>query len=234
MNNIERVMEEAVNNLPVYMKNEVSERTVRSITSAIMVAISQQLESKRVVLKVKRSEEAKEFPLIYAKKDGDVGYDLPAVIPDKKSILIKPGERGTIPTGIFLEIPKGYWASIEARSSTSKLMIEVPKGVIDEGYRGELFAVLLNVGNKALLVNHGDRYVQLIMHKRENENIRIEEVDELSPSERGDTGFGSTGRNEQIEKHCECPKKSAFWCATCSPASKIPEIIDDPNNLELD
>jgi dUTP pyrophosphatase len=144
-------------------------------------------------LKVKRTEEAKRFPLMKIAKYGDVGYDLPACLPNG-SITIEPHTRGIIPTGIHLEIPHGYWASIEARSSTSKQMLICPKGVIDEGYRGELFAVLINVGNEPVVINDGDRYVQLILHERLSSEFLIREVDELTPSERGDSGFGSTGR----------------------------------------
>ena len=146
-----------------------------------------------MILKVKRTDSAKRFPLLTIKKDGDVGLDLHACLPNG-SLTIEPQSRGVIPTGIYLEIPDGYWASIEARSSTSKSMLICPKGVIDEGYRGELFAVLLNIGNTAVTINDGDRYVQLIMHERVIKDFTIEEVDELAPSERGDSGFGSTGR----------------------------------------
>ena len=146
-----------------------------------------------MILKVKRTDDAKRFPLIKIAKAGDVGFDLPACTPNNP-IVIEPHCRGVIPTGIFLEIPSGYWASIEARSSTSKSMLIVPKGVIDEGYRGELFAVLLNVGDKPVTIEDGDRYVQLILHERVAKDFDIEEVNELSPSERGDSGFGSTGR----------------------------------------
>lgn len=145
------------------------------------------------ILKVKRTEAAKRFPLMKVAKYGDVGYDLPACLPDGP-IVIEPQTRGIIPTGIHLELPSGYWASIEARSSTSKQMLICPKGVIDEGYRGELFAVLINVGKEPVIINDGDRYVQLIPHKRVSKEIIVQEVDELSPSERGDSGFGSTGR----------------------------------------
>lgn len=145
------------------------------------------------ILKVMRTESAKRFPLFKVAKDGDVGFDLTACLPNG-SIVIEPQTRGVIPTGIHLEIPRGYWASIEARSSTSKSMLICPKGVIDEGYRGELFAVLINVGNEPVTINDGDRYVQLIMHERIAPRLGIQEVDELAPSERGDSGFGSTGR----------------------------------------
>jgi dUTP pyrophosphatase len=110
-------------------------------------------------------------------------------------ITIRPGEKHLIPTGIRLEIPNGYWASIEARSSTSKQLLIVPKGVIDEGYRGELFAQILNVGNNPVTIHHGDRLVQLIIHERIVKRFNIEEVNELSQSERGETGFGSSGKS---------------------------------------
>lgn len=109
--------------------------------------------------------------------------------------VIKPGERYLAPTDLRIEIPNGYWASIEARSSTSKKSVIVPKGVIDEGYRGELFAQLINVGNYPVVVRHGDRLIQLIMHERVIKEFDVIEVDELSESERGETGFGSSGQS---------------------------------------
>lgn len=108
---------------------------------------------------------------------------------------IKPGERYLAPTDIKIELPEGYWASIEARSSTSKQSLIVPKGVIDEGYRGELFAQLINIGKKPVTIHHGDRLIQLILHERIVERFEVEEVDKLSESERGETGFGSSGKS---------------------------------------
>lgn len=115
-------------------------------------------------------------------------------------VVIKPGERQLLPTDIKIEIPEGYWASIEARSSTSKQSLIVPKGVIDEGYRGELFAQILNVGKYPVTIYHGDRLIQLILHERVVKDFDIVEVDELSESERGETGFGSSGQSAKIVK----------------------------------
>lgn len=111
------------------------------------------------------------------------------------SITIQPGERYLAPTDMRIEIPYTHWASIEARSSISKKSIIVPKGVIDPGYRGELFAQLINVGNKPVTIYHGDRLIQLILHERVVKDFEIIEVDELSESERGESGFGSSGRS---------------------------------------
>lgn len=148
-------------------------------------------------LKVMRNESAKRFPLIGIAKDGDVGMDLPCTLDGeefKGTFTVRPGERKLLPTGIRIELPEGYWASIEARSSTSKMGLIVPKGVIDEGYRGEMFAQIMNVGNNSVTIHDGDRIIQLIIHKRHIKDFDIIEVDELSPSERGEDGFGSTGR----------------------------------------
>lgn len=198
------------------------------------VAIQRALDSEcKIKVKVKRNEDAKQFPLIKISKDGDVGFDLYAVTPYydqwkcaakrsmeiirikdmsdgmlttkeieeqlerevfRQRIIVRPGDRCEIPTGVFLELPKNHWATINGRSSTSREMLIAPDGVIDEGYRGELFAVLMNVGTEPKTIYHGDRKVQLIIHERKSGNITIEEVEELSQSERGDSGFGSTGK----------------------------------------
>lgn len=110
-------------------------------------------------------------------------------------IMINPGDRHLVPTDIKLEIPAGYWASIEARSSTSKQSLIVPKGVIDEGYRGELFAQIINVGKHPVTIYHGDRLIQLILHERVIKDFEVVEVEELAASERGETGFGSSGQS---------------------------------------
>lgn len=110
-------------------------------------------------------------------------------------VEVKPGGRVLVPTDIRVELPNGYWASIEARSSTSKLTCIVPKGVIDTGYRGELFVQIINVGTKPVVIHHGDRLAQMILHESIVDTFEIVEVDELSASERGETGFGSSGKS---------------------------------------
>lgn len=146
-------------------------------------------------LKVKRGDLAKEFKLLHIAKEGDVGLDIPVVFKDKRSIVINPGDRYLAPTDIRVEIPYTHWASIEARSSTSKRSLIVPKGVIDPGYRGELFAQIINVGKEPVTINHGDRLIQLILHERVVKDFEVIEVDELSESKRGESGFGSSGQS---------------------------------------
>jgi dUTP pyrophosphatase len=99
--------------------------------------------------------------------------------------------KAIIPTGIKLEMPNNLWCSIEARSSSSSKMLITPDSIIDAGYRGELFAVVYNFGYTDYHVSAGEMLVQVIFHERIVANIQ--EVDELSASDRGETGFGSSG-----------------------------------------
>lgn len=158
------------------------------------------IEATRANLKVLRTEDAKEFPLLKIKKAGDVGYDIPTVLPmiagtDQRNVLvIPPHGMAKVPTGVRFEIPEGYWISLHGRSSTGQMLVIVPDSIIDEGYRGEIFGVVINLTDEPIIVNHGDRLIQAIMHERISERIDVIEVDELSPSERGETGFGSSGK----------------------------------------
>ena len=154
-----------------------------------------------VALPYKENYEAEVENYIMNCKDWDEDPDEITISEIKHGcVTINPGERYLVPTDIRIEIPEGYWASIEARSSTSKQSLIVPKGVIDEGYRGELFAQIINVGKSPVKIHHGDRLIQLIMHERVVKDFDIVEVDELSESERGETGFGSSGQSATVVK----------------------------------
>lgn len=198
---------------------------VIATTSESLLEIMYDAINRPLDIKIKRSEDAKMFPMLKIGKPGDTGYDLHATFPYKEefqdkeardeyherwgsegvpyetleadmreSIVLQPNERCLVPTGIHLELPYGVWALLTARSSTSKQMLIVPQGIIDEGYRGPLFAQLINVGTKQVEIKHGDRHVQMIVFDRLTDRISFKEVDELAPSERGATGFGSTGQ----------------------------------------
>ena len=100
--------------------------------------------------------------------------------------------RAMIPTGIKLEMPDNIWCTVEARSSTGGRYLITPDSIIDSGYRGEFFVVVFNIGYEPQTINVGDRVCQLVFH--EKTLIKPIEVDELSKSERGETGFGSSGK----------------------------------------
>ena len=100
--------------------------------------------------------------------------------------------RAMIPTGIKLEMPDNIWCTVEARSSAGGRYLITPDSIIDSGYRGEFFAVVFNIGYEPQKINVGDRICQLVFH--EKTLIKPIEVDKLSESERGETGFGSSGK----------------------------------------
>lgn len=97
-------------------------------------------------------------------------------------------------TGIAVEIPKGYYGELKSRSSISKTMLVLSNGsgTIDAGYRGELLMKFYPLIEHPNLPEVGDRIGQLIIHKLQN--VEFVEADELSDSERGVGGYGSTGR----------------------------------------
>ena len=123
-------------------------------------------------------------------KDGDAGLDLKAA----EQVILLPGEAKTVPTGVSVEIPHGYVGHVFARSGNAArhgIGLVNGVGVIDSGYRGEIKATLINLGPSAWCAERGDRIAQLVIQKVELPDIEI--VDELSESERGAGGFGSTG-----------------------------------------
>ena len=124
--------------------------------------------------------------------EGSAGIDLFANI--EKSLILKPLQRGLIPTGIYLAIPKGYEGQIRARSGLAlKHGVTLANGIgtIDSDYRGEIKVILINLGNKDFKINRGDRIAQLVFIKYEK--IRLIEVESLNETNRGNGGFGHTG-----------------------------------------
>lgn len=113
----------------------------------------------------------------------------------REDISIKPGETVKINTGLKVEIPEGYFGAVYPRSSTGvkkQLMLANTLGVIDSDYRGELMMFFYNYGKTDQVIKNGDRLAQLVIQPYLR--CQIEEVEELSESERNEGGFGSTGR----------------------------------------
>lgn len=112
-----------------------------------------------------------------------------------KKIWISPGETVLIPSGIACDFPDGYFGQMVPRSSVGTkrgLTFANTLGVIDFDYKGEMFMAFKNVGEKSQLIEHGERLAQLILLPYIHYNIV--ETDELSTTERGEGGFGSTGK----------------------------------------
>jgi dUTP pyrophosphatase len=121
------------------------------------------------------------------------GMDLRADL-DKPRIL-KPGARDLVPTGLFVELPKGYEAQIRPRSGLAikkgVTVLNTP-GTIDSDYRGEIGIILINLSEEDYIVNDGERICQMIIAR--HETIEWEETDVLKVTARGKGGFGHTGQ----------------------------------------
>jgi dUTP pyrophosphatase len=114
---------------------------------------------------------------------------------DSDTYTIKPLERIACPLGFATAIPEGYYFKIVPRSGLALwdgISILNSPGTIDSGYRNEWMAIVVNLSNKEVLLKKGDRICQIILSKKEKYEFR--ETDELSDSERGLGGFGSTGK----------------------------------------
>lgn len=189
-----RVVVKPDNIKSLYMEEQAT-HIVDSLDDAIDIIINQigaaspeWVDPFRLV-KVTRSESAKEFPMPCRPYNDDACYDLYVSEP----VVLEPGKFTNVSTGISMEIPSGWWVELRARSSTTRrLNILVADAVIDEGYRGELYIQAIPMDNKAKMVNAGERIAQFRFSRRRD--FRFTEVDELSPSLRGANGFGSSGR----------------------------------------
>ena len=121
------------------------------------------------------------------KTSGAAGYDLYS----HTSGILPPGSWATIPTGVAMEIPPGCYGAVRGRSSILKRGMIVD-GTIDEDYRGEVYVMIYNTSDDAQNIIQGERIAQLVVQRYEGAPVEI--VEELSKTERGDKGFGSTGR----------------------------------------
>ncbi|MDP3742295.1 MAG: dUTP diphosphatase [Candidatus Micrarchaeota archaeon] len=123
---------------------------------------------------------------------GAAGADVRANV--SEDLTIAPGKRFAVPTGLFLEIPFGYEVQVRPRSGLSLkhgIMLPNSPGTIDSDYRGELHVIMLNLGDNDFVVKNGDRIAQLVVAKVHRADFA--EHEELTETQRGKGGFGSTG-----------------------------------------
>jgi dUTP pyrophosphatase len=135
-----------------------------------------------------------EFELPFYATEGAAGADIRASIPEKKSIVVRPGERVLVPTGLAMEIPLGYEVQVRPRSGLSlksPLMIVNAPGTIDCDYRGEVNIIVGNFGSEDYVIEHGLRIAQLVLSPVTQG--RYVTATSLGETARGAGGFGSTG-----------------------------------------
>lgn len=128
--------------------------------------------------------------------ENDAGFDLFCYLdaPIWLQPLGEPGDSANVPCGISIEVPDHLYGLITPRSSTLNRGLHVVQAVIDPGYRGELFARVKNLVPEQHTIRHGERIAQLLVLPNIAPSIRMVGVESLSPSARGEQGFGSTGR----------------------------------------
>lgn len=133
-----------------------------------------------------------DLPLPGYARAGDAGLDLLAA----EDLMLKPGERGAISTGIAVAIPWGYAGFVHARSGRALneglALVNAP-GLIDSGYRGEIKVLVVNLDlSSPVYIRRGEKIAQLVIQRVEE--MKLDEVESLPPSERAEGGFGSSGR----------------------------------------
>lgn len=122
------------------------------------------------------------------------GVDLRAYLPEG-SLSIKPMQRALVPTGLFMEIPEGYEGQVRPRSGLaikSGITVLNSPGTIDADYRGEIKVILINLSNDDFVINNGDRIAQMVFAACEQAEFLT--VETLTETERGEGGFGHTGK----------------------------------------
>jgi dUTP pyrophosphatase len=121
----------------------------------------------------------------------DVGYDLKANVEDE--VVVAPNSRMVIGTGVKIQLPEGYEASIRPRSGLAAkhgIMLVNSPGTIDSGYRGEVKVILYNSDTRPFTIHRFDRIAQMVLNKVELPTLVVGKVNE---SDRGEKGLGSTG-----------------------------------------
>jgi dUTP pyrophosphatase len=121
--------------------------------------------------------------------------DLVAATPEGETLFLGPGERALIPTGLVIELPRGFEAQIRPRSGLALrhgVTVLNSPGTIDADYRGEICVILANFGDKPFSIIRGERIAQIVFARVEHVELMARE--ELNQTVRGQNGFGSTGR----------------------------------------
>jgi dUTP pyrophosphatase len=143
-------------------------------------------------MKIKIINKSK-HPLPHYATAASAGFDVRANT--SEPILLKPLERTLVPTGLFIELPVGAEAQVRPRSGLAfknGITVLNSPGTIDADYRGEIKVILVNLSNENFTINDGERIAQIVIAK--HETAEWVEVEQLMESERGEGGFGHTGK----------------------------------------
>ncbi|MEP5262970.1 MAG: dUTP diphosphatase, partial [Nitratireductor sp.] len=137
---------------------------------------------------------AQGLPLPRYETDGAAGMDLTAALPEGEPMVLQPGARALVPTGLAIALPQGFEAQVRPRSGLAAkngVTVLNSPGTIDCDYRGEVKVILVNLGQEAFTVERGTRVAQMVIAPVTQAQLR--EVAALDETARGAGGFGSTG-----------------------------------------
>lgn len=146
-----------------------------------------------IFIAVQVEHEAEDLPLPSYATPGSAGMDLRAALPAGEPITLDPGERALISTGLRMAVPEGYEGQVRARSGLALrhglAMVNAP-GTIDSDYRGVVHVLLINLGDRPVTVERGDRIAQLVIAPVQRAEWHV--TGSLEHTDRGIGGFGST------------------------------------------
>ena len=147
-----------------------------------------------LTVKIRRLQHSSGLPLPAYHTANAAGMDLAAAVGDAAPIILQPGARALVPTGLTFELPTGLEAQVRPRSGLAAkhgVTVLNSPGTIDADYRGEVSVILINHGDTAFTIRRGDRIAQMILAPVTR--VRLVESRALSATGRGAGGFGSTG-----------------------------------------
>ncbi len=146
-------------------------------------------------LRIQRLPHADNLALPAYETNGSAGMDLRAAVPEDAPIILVPGQRALIPTGLKVALDRGFEAQVRPRSGLALkhgLTCLNSPGTIDSDYRGEVGVILINHGTEPFVIRRGERIAQMVIAA--HAQAIIEDVQTLDDTARGAGGFGSTGQ----------------------------------------
>lgn len=154
-----------------------------------------------LVIAVRRLPHGADLPLPAYETDGAAGLDLRAALGAGQSLTLAPSSHGLVPTGLVLQLPRGFEGQVRPRSGLAArhgvTVLNAP-GTVDSDYRGEVMAILINHGAAPFTIHHGDRIAQLVIAPVTRASFA--ETDRLEETRRGAGGFGSTGGSDANQR----------------------------------
>lgn len=148
-----------------------------------------------VTARILRLPHAEDLLLPAYETEGSAGMDLRAAVPEDQPVTLAPGARTLVPTGLKIALEPGFEAQVRPRSGLALkhgvTCLNSP-GTIDSDYRGEVGVILANMGSEPFIIRRGERVAQMVIAR--HERVQWSEVKSLDETERGEGGFGSTGR----------------------------------------